>query len=69
MGNTYLAGGTVTLESLLPEMGVAPADGCHLTWKSTFFFGASAKGLRCLPTLQEMKNISHDEIHPKQVRH
>ena len=32
------------------------------------FFGTSAKGFRCLPMLQGMKNISHDEIQLKQEK-
>lgn len=66
MGSACLARGVVTLVPLSPKIGVAPADGCYLAWKATPFFCASAKRLRCLPTLQEMKSISHDEIHPKQ---
>ena len=32
------------------------------------FFGASAKGFRCLPMLQRTKNTSHDEIRLKQEK-
>ena len=47
-------------------MGATPADGCCLALSATLNFGASANGLHRLLTLQETKNISHDEIHPKQ---
>jgi hypothetical protein len=43
-------------------MGATPADGRSPNWMAMLFFGAGAKGFRCLPTLQGMKNISHDEI-------
>jgi len=55
----------VTLAKLPPEMGVTPANGCHLDWRVMLFFGASAKGFHCLSMLQETKNISHNEIQLK----
>ena len=68
MDSTSLAGDAVTLAPLLPKMGVASADGCNLNWRAMLFFGASAKGLRYLPTLQGMKSISHDQIRLKQEK-
>jgi len=66
VGSACLAEHAVALAPLSPETGMAPASGCRLAWRATLFFGSIAKGLRCLPTLQGTKSISHDKIHPKQ---
>ena len=62
VGGAQPAGDAVRLALLPPETGATLADGCRLNWRAMLFFGASAKGFRCLPTLQGRKNISHDEI-------
>ena len=67
-GNTCLARHAVALAPLSPKMDVAPADGYRLAWRVTLIFGASAKGFRCLLTLQRTKNTSHDEIRLKQEK-
>ena len=59
---TRPAGDVVTLVSPPSKMGLTPADGRYPDWRAMLFFGASAKGFHCLPTLQRTKNISHDEI-------
>lgn len=51
MGSACLARGMVTLAPPPPKMGTAPVDGCRLSWQAMLFFGANAKGLRCLSTL------------------
>ena len=65
MGSVRSADDAVTLVPLLPKMGVTPANGCHLNWRVTLFFGATTKGLCFLLMLQGMKSISHDEIQLK----
>ena len=65
VGSAYSAKDAVALAPLPPKMGAVLANGYCLAWRATLFFGASAKGLHCLLTLQETKNITHDEIHPK----
>ena len=65
MGSVRLTDNAVTLALLPPKMGAIPADGRRPDWRAMLFFGASAKGFCCLPTLQVTKNISHDEIQLK----
>ena len=65
MGGARWVGDAVTLALLPPKMGATPADGRRPDWRAMLFFGASAKGFRCLPTLQGTKNTCHDEIRLK----
>jgi len=65
MGSVQPANDAVKLVLLLPKTGATPADGCRLTWRAMLFFSASTKGFRCVPMLQGMKNISHNEIQLK----
>ena len=62
VGGARPASDVVTPVPLWPKTGATPADGRHPNWRAMLFFGTSAKKFRCLPTLQRMKNTSHDEI-------
>ena len=65
MGGARPVGDAVTLALLPPETGATLANDRHPDWRVMLFFHDSAKGFRCLPTLQRTKNTSHDEIRLK----